>query len=108
MASIEEYRRKANMHERYLGECRIKRKTNSSYADMIVDVAADMGFCDRAAINFDADLAVMAQSISTDIERYLERPHISTDIPPSAYAKAMRQRCKTFADQAAQGKYFVP
>lgn len=108
MASIEEYRRKANMHEQYLSECRLKRKTNSSYADMIVDVAADMAFCDRAAISFDADLAVMAQAISTDIDRFLERPHVSSDIPSSEYAKAMRKRCKMFKELAAQGIYFMP
>lgn len=108
MASAEEYRRKADMHERYLRECRLKRKTNANYADMMVDVAADMAFCDRAVHNFDADPVKMGEALEVDIERFLERPNVATDIPAQQYAKALRQRVKAFKARAAEGAHLVP
>ena len=108
MASVEDYRRRANMHQRYLSECRTKRKTNDSYQSMMVDVAADMVFCDRAALHFDEDPSKMAEALNIDVEKFLQRGDIASDIPQQAFAKELRKRLKAFHKQANEGKHLVP
>jgi hypothetical protein len=104
----ETYVKKAGMHEQYLRECRMKRRTNDTYAAMIDEVAADMAFCDRAAASFNADPTTMISRLKDGIGFLVEHGPSGLDIDPKAFSRSLERKMKEFERVAANGEHFIP